>query len=422
MYRNIFVKIRDCMILLCIGALLGVAGLYLVYCIPTAPMKEHIRDSIPMIKKEFEHFNVVEGYPGSLPGNFTDCLMLEHAVYDPGEHTVLEQILNMYRGESSEGDGWAPGHSLMDYLEGKEQPREVEYARYWHGYLLVLKPLLYMTSVNSIRVMSSAIQLILVGLVVSACGRRREFFLGTAFLLSIPFLYYFSLYTSLSLSICFYLTMGLILVQLKADERIRNRGGYGEFFLIAGMLTAYFDFLTYPLITLGFPLCICMYLDKKGEKLFQKVLCYSAEWGIGYLGYWALKWVIADILTGSHVILNGLQTIFIRNSSASGQNRVTGFFSVLKQNISVYCNWGFFLLAAGIGIWLLCVLWKQRKNRSKHAIAQSSVFIWIAAYPFLWFLLVQNHSEQHWMYTCKILSVTVFALICSVGRLCNKQG
>ena len=68
-------------------------------------MKEHIRDSIPMIKKEFEYFNVVEGYPGSLPGNFTDCLMLEHAVYDSGEHTVLEQILNMYRGESSEGDG-----------------------------------------------------------------------------------------------------------------------------------------------------------------------------------------------------------------------------------------------------------------------------------------------------------------------------
>lgn len=69
--------------------------------------------------------------------------MLEHAVYNDESHSILEQILHMYRGESfynvvARMFG-IPGESLKDYLSGGNQPREVEYARYWHGYLILLE-------------------------------------------------------------------------------------------------------------------------------------------------------------------------------------------------------------------------------------------------------------------------------------------
>jgi len=383
-------------------------------------MQEHVYLSLPMLEKEFDAPEMIEGFPGSLTGNFTDCLMLENAIYHSEDHTMLEQILHMYRGESGTGDGWAPGYSLVDYLEGTAQPREAEYGRYWHGYLIVLKPLLFLLSFNSIRLLASAVQLILVGLVVMACGRRGEKFMGIAFLVSMPFLYYFGLYASLSLSICFYVAVGLLLAQLKWDGQLRAHGWYCEFFLIAGMLTSYFDFLTYPLITLGFPLCVCLYLDKSGAASgFRRLVAYSVEWCVGYLGLWASKWILADVLTQSNTIKDGLNTILIRMDAAADSTRAAGFLAVVMQNLSVYFNWGFFLLLLGIAVWLGGCIWKRRETIRKGIRPEGLILLLIAFFPFVWFFFTQNHSEQHWMYTFKIFSVSIFAGICGIGKLCG---
>lgn len=402
------------------GAVIGLLALILAYTIPVSPMREHISQSLPMLQREFTSSELIIGYPASLTGLFTDCLMLENAVYQSDERSVLEQILYMYRGESSTGDGWAPGESLVDYMEGILQPREVEYARYWHGYLVVLKPLIFLTNFNTIRIMASSIQLVLVAMIVMACGRRDEYFLGKAFLVSMPFLYYFGLYASLSLSICFYLMTGLVLVQLKWDAELRERGFYGIFFLAAGMLTSYFDFLTYPLITLGFPLCVCLYLNKSNARRSLKPLVgYSAEWCGGYGGLWALKWILTDILTGSNVIKIGIDTIFERTGTAADRTRIAGFFTVIKRNAAPYFNWGFILLITGILIWLVSTICKKKKRLSRKILWEGMGLFVIALYPFIWFFFMQNHSEEHWMYTCKILAVTVFAGICWVGKICG---
>lgn len=421
--RRIIKKVRNQLILLIGGALAGLLALILVYCIPTEPMEEHIYQSLPMLEKEFVSSELIDGYPGSLTGSFTDCLMLENAVYQSHEHTMLEQILFMYRGESGMGDGWATGYSLTDYIEGIEQPREVEYARYWHGYLVVLKPLLFLTTFNALRIMSSAFQLILVGMIVIGLCRRKEEFLGMAFLVSMPFLYYFGLYASLSLSICFYIMAGLMLMQLKWDEGLRKHGWYGEFFLIAGMLTSYFDFLTYPLITLAFPLCVCLYLDKDGaNKGLKRLVGYSMEWGVGYLGLWVLKWVLADILTGGSVIKVGLDAILERaDVAASESTRMGGFFFVLRQNMSAYFNWGFYLLGLGIAVWLIRTILKKKKEITKKTFCEGMVLLAVALYPLIWFFFTQNHSDEHWIFTFKILAVTVFACICGVGKMCKGE-
>lgn len=149
------------------GAILGLAALLLVHLLPCAPMREHVYWSLGMIEKEFDDEILIEGYPSTLTGNFTDCLMLEHAVYSSDKHTVFEQALHMYRAESFDAsggeDGWWPGYSLRDYLTGIPQAREVSYSRYWHGYLVFLKPFLYLTSFNTIRLLQASVQIIITG-------------------------------------------------------------------------------------------------------------------------------------------------------------------------------------------------------------------------------------------------------------------
>lgn len=416
-------KIRNFILLLIAAVVCGLVALLGAFAIPTDKMQQHTAQSLPMLEQEFAAGDAVEGYPASCIGNFTDCLMLEHAVYESTECSLLEQVMYMYRPESGKGEGWAPGESLVDYLSGVEQPRVEEYSRYWHGYLVILKPLLYLMSFNAIRVLASCVQLFLVGVIVMECGQRGEKSLGMAFLAAVPFLYFFSLYQSLSLSICFYIMAVLVIIQLKWNEKLEQHGWYGEFFLLAGMATAYFDFLTYPLITLGFPLCVCLYLNgKQWKEDFKRMFVYSAAWGMGYLGLWAAKWLLTDFLVGGSTIKDALETILTRTDSASEQSKLAGFGVVVQTNLSAYTNWAFYLVMlavfVGVGGRLLS---RCRKKADKLQWGHAGVILSVALFPFGWFFVTQNHSQEHWMFTCKILSISVFAFVCGVGALVKRS-
>lgn len=403
------------------GAALGLAALLLVFLLPVDNMQLHVWQSMPMLEPEFESEQLLEGYPASIVGNFTDCLMLENAIYRNEEHTLLDQVLYMYRGESGTEEKWAPGYSLSDYLSGIPQPTEVEYSRYWHGYLVILKPLLHFMTFNAIRVLASAVQMILAGIVVLLCGKRGETVLGMGFLVSLPFLYFFALPYSLSLSICYYIFTVSLCIQLKMQEQLVKRGWYPMFFLLCGMASAYFDLLTYPLVTLGFPLCVCLYLDKGTWKEgLKKLVGYSAEWGIGYLGLWALKWGLTDLMAGGRTVADALDTILTRTGSASGQSKAAGFFTVVKQNLSAFASWSFYLLLAAILLCAAVYLLRNRKRLWVGGFGGSGALFAAALLPFAWWFLTQNHSQQHWLFTCKIFAVSIFALVCAVGRAARK--
>lgn len=413
--------IKNDLLLIIAGTVAGFVALLLVHLLPLEPVREHVYGSLPMIEKEFEDEILVEGYRATLTGNFTDCLMLEHAVYKSEGHSLPEQILHMYRSESCEqGNGWWPGYSLKDYLENVTQSREVEYARYWHGYLVILKPLLMLTSFNTIRLLNSAIQLLLAGCVVMGFCRKGASTLAMAFLLSMPFLFFVSTYASLSLSICFYVMTISVLSQIRFDSFFCKKNLYGEFFLIVGMATSYFDFLTYPLITLGFPLCVYLYLH--GEAIgcaLCKICKYSLQWFLGYMGLWAAKWLLTDLLTDSSTIRDAVNTLITRTDSADGYSRITGFRGVLWKNIQPYSNWCYVILA-GIAITTLLLLikkWRVKRENVKTVIP----FVFLALYPIAWFFITQNHSEQHWQYTCRIFACSVFALYAGCAKAVQKS-
>ena len=76
-------------ILIC-APIFGLLLLLLVQQLPTEPMRQHVYWSMDMIEQEFTDELVVDGYRSTLTGNFTDCLMLEHAIYNNPEHSSLE--------------------------------------------------------------------------------------------------------------------------------------------------------------------------------------------------------------------------------------------------------------------------------------------------------------------------------------------
>lgn len=192
---------------------------------------------------------------------------------------------------------------------------------------------------------------------------------------------------------------------------------------MTGMITSYFDFLTYPLVTLGFPLCVYLYLSReKWLDQLKRAAIYSVEWGIGYMGLWVMKWVVAELFTGEEVISDGLWALMRRTDTMGDASMLSGYPAVLRENIGMYANWGFGLLAAGIFVWLCFHVIRNRRKISRGSVLGGAVIFLVALYPFVWFFFVQNHSAEHALFTCKILAVTVFAGVCGVGRICKGEG
>ena len=72
------------------------------------------------------------------------------------------------------------------------------------------------------------------------------------------------------------------------------------FFLLTGMATSYFDFLTYPVASLGMPLIVGLLLhrDETARTRLGRMVRGGLCWALGYAGMWAGKWALA-LLYGS---------------------------------------------------------------------------------------------------------------------------
>ena len=178
------------------------------------------------------------------------------------------------------------------------------------------------------------------------------------------------------------------------------------------------DFLTYPIITLVYPLAI--YFVFHGGTLLQnikKMLIYSVEWGLGYVFMWASKWILTDIFTEINTIKNAFDTVAMRTQSVDNSSRTEGFFNVFALHIKPYINWCYILIALVIVIGLAIKICRKRNVKFISNLKKSVVYMVIALFPFCWILVIQNHSVYHWQFTCRILSATVFAVIIAINTI-----
>ena len=149
-----------------------------------------------------------------------------------------------------------------------------DYGRYWHGYVAILRPIFYFMDYWDYLLVNSFAQLFVMGCVgyaiYKATGQKRYLL---AFFCSCAFLTPAATAMSLQNSPVFYVAMlGSLFVLLKTDWILeKNRRYY--LFLFLGIVTCYFDFLTYPLLSFAFP--FCWLLVAAGEKVNLEIRHYG---------------------------------------------------------------------------------------------------------------------------------------------------
>lgn len=339
---------------------------------------------------------------------YTDGLMINMS------YTVTKDgIRDILLGTHVEVDGRNPVDSLYEVVALANDNYIVKnYGRYWHGYQILLQPLLCFFVYPDIRQINMILQFSLVFGFVCFLVRKKEGAFVIPFLGVYLFLSPISLCSSLQYSPCFYIMMLALYALLIGREKLTDtKRNY--LFLLTGVMTAYFDFLTYPLITLGVPLIFYLVLDgnclpEKQRSSWKNLFLHTLSWGIGYVGMWSSKWVIASVLTGENIIYDAFSQIAYRSGYFTEKH---SYYDTLKLNLGV-CNTKV-ILPALICVAACIVIFRIKKrivaDRKRFPIVGAILFV--SLYPFLWYLFTKDHSCSHSYFTWRELGISVFGIL-----------
>lgn len=415
MKRRFSFCIRMFLILLC-GILVGLAALVAVYALPTAPMARNVRASVPALNGSWGHENsyhqLVVGYQSTQLDNSTDAVMMLAAVHENDE-PLLTRIAQGY----AYSDGVNAFHTLLAYGEnGAEGLTTVPTARYWHGYLVLLKPLLLLFSYPDIRMLMMIAQGAMLALVIAGLCTRGQQKLLLPFLLSLlcitPAITGFSLQFSTSL----WVFLGAMLALLYLPERHFTLHGQFTLFLLTGMVTSYVDYLTYPLATFGMPFIVCLYLFPQNDlrKELRRFMGCGLWWAVGYFGMWAGKWVLAAIFSTDPWFWANLTAKIGQRSSHESSGEALTYLTVLRSVLGVFCKRAYAAVAAAAALLFGgCML--REKRLPAPVKGRRLVLALTAVLPFAWYFFTQNHSYNHAFFTSRALAVSVFALAALAG-------
>lgn len=393
----------------------------------TPRMNENAAQAVQMLMWQGSQPEVVGGFPSARLDNFTAVLMIKTAAYT-GPESLLVRAFGGMRTELQAEEGEDDWEAFCTIADGSESPSGgLSYLRYWHGYILPLRLLLCLLNFSNIQMLLLFVQTALLVLVALQIVRRKLSMILPGFIVA----YFFMMPAAMGICVQYVsvalLTLSACAVLLCLNERIDRAIGLPGFFSLVGLLTNYFDLLTFPLVTLGFPLVLCVCLDlrsKGGRGAFRvnglwrtvslAVAC-SAAWAAGYAGMWMMKWLLAAVFFGPMWVASIAGQMRLRVSSASNGEHFSRL-DVVRRNMHVLTDRASYLLIGAMtAISLLAsavhkTLRERAMGRTLRVDIRVIALLIPAALPFLWILVMANHSFDHWYYTFRILSCTVFAL------------
>ena len=403
-----------------VTALLLAAGLVATAFIPRSAIERHMRASAEYLCQAPLFDEVVEGVACSKIDHYADAILLGIAwQYDAGDplHSVMSS--SYYHEDNKE----ATKNLLRAVTEGL--PANREYIRYWHGSLLIVRPLLTLLSVQGIYMLNAAALALLIASLILRLGRRGA---------SVPLV---GIGASLIGVSCWYVPLSLeytwvfliVLIQLHVvlcKRFARTTLGRMQFFLVSGMLTSYLDFLTTELLTLLLPLLLVLWMDRdedRGLVSLGSLAVLVAAWGVGYAGMWAFKWLMASVVLGVDYQRTVGFHVMVRSSALVADSAAQQCWEAVQRNVGCLFPLGY----GGMGVVCALVVLAAALYAA-HTHRQNDVRVGLVVrygvlgiVPFIRFVVLNNHSYLHYFFSYRVLAATLFAFVLALGEVAYRK-
>lgn len=286
------------------------------------------------------------------------------------------------------------------------------YARYWHGYMVLLRPMLLLYDYYQIRYINMFAFFLLLGLTLRQMDRRMGAVAAGAFLFSLIACYLTVIPMSMQYSPAFYVMLFAVLALVSRSEPFRDEE-LPLLFMTVGMVVCFLDLLTVPLLTLGMPLLCWIFLDLRARPersvwaRMRLMLACCVAWTLGYGLCWASKWVIASLTLGENVLADAVNSILFRTGNDGGDisraqtlsTNLSHFFNAYGLRVSLLTGLPVLLLA-------LCALCFPADRRGR-----ALQYLPVMAMPLVWYMVLNNHSSVHFWFTNRLMAISLFGLL-----------
>lgn len=357
--------------------------------------------------------------------NYTDALMINTA-YSIDNQTPLyssfvarknyipeitEKIYEDTSGELKSASKYK-NHNEVGELEDTvngEKLESFEYARYWHGYLTILRPLLLIVNLEQIRIIFTILLFLLFIIFASLIYKKINFTVSAIFTMGLISIEYFYLGFSMQGIFVFLITMIASIILLAKNGKIKN---LNIFFFVTGMLTNFFDFLTVPIVTYAIPMILYFLLKQKEEKATVKnvlinIIKYGMLWGIGYGLTWITKWILVDFIYNKDIIKTAINQVLYRST---GTNEIF-IKEVIEKNFEYERK--FFPITTAITFVIIDIqlaVGKLKIKTDKLSIKEYLIkilpYIIIGVMPIIWYSILKDHSYKHAFFTYRNILIT----------------
>lgn len=384
-------------------------ALAISYTIPSSLISGHAEESRAILLEEslYSHQNAALLY-GMHYDNYTTYHMINLAV-QPSETPLTDALKS--KNYWDDNFDVALGHAI-----GGESNHS--YPRYWHGYLVFLRPLLVFFNIVQIRLICQAAFFIVLAITVARLS-LEEGAVGAmvGVLLSASFVTLGAAQAAETLPVfpSFLLSILGCLCVLRFSRSGSRSGknkvlsrGFALFCLfgVLGALTVYVDFLDNPILTLCVPLAIFLFCERgvlSPRKALGILVLASLGWCMGYGLLWLGKWILASIVTGQPVLENAFSQAALR-SGLSEDGAESGIaLKAIRENVRYLGFMKYAYAATGIAaVACAAMLVVECRRRSGGAPRQLSSLacavvslLLVSVIPYVWYMALSNHSIVH---------------------------
>lgn len=412
-----YVLVYILMTVLLLGALLAVSF------IPKDAIRRNARRSAITMTYEGEkvYFNSLGR--NLYDDNSSDAIMF-NLTYTIDEENKLESIIkarrNFIPGVTTEiksdtvgnlpheSETFSMTKEFLKTVEGKEQV-SYEYGRYWHGYIVILRILLCLFDITVIRLLTQFTILILLIILMYYLAKNNNWKLLVALFLGFVAT---DLFTWTHIIHGKYVVIIALLISVFVANKKINNKNLNIWLFISGILTAYLDLLTTPILSALLPIIVHTAVNNEEIKFKEQLIGLIKNlvaWGVGYFGFWATKWIISDLLFGTDIIKVSITQIYYRVFGINNDDGIViNNFEALTRNIILSINY-----LVGI-VYVITLAWAVIKKIHSH---KKGMFISSEKIPYYaciiitlaWYYIISEHSYKHYFFTYKTMLIPLIA-------------
>ena len=396
--------------------------------------KERIADSV---KESADYFYEQELFPciidkqfNTRQDNYADSILVNIMYHISAENPMHSLIKAAYYNPEMEN----VNVSLYESMQEDKEPN-VEYSRYWHGGMVLLRPLFVFTGIEGARMLLGIALFALTAAVSIILWKKKERLLSVCYILANLIVQVWVCAFCVEYITTFLIMNAVILILLFLFYKRRSREEFekNSMYLMAaaGVCTCFFDFLTTETITITVPLLIILILKFHADELEDMkseiihLVRHGIIWGASYGGMFLLKWLIAAVVLGKAAFLGALTsageriggTVRLGNTNldpeADGLQRFVGALASNQGCLFPFREimstaQGMFAFG-GIVFLCFCIIYLFRgKNFSPKFIALCML---LSCVPYVRYIVIANHAYIHYFFTYRAQIVTIIALL-----------